>query len=69
MPATPAQTTSIAIPPDSAERVDLGGLGIVWKIDGDHTGERFSSSITRSPRAPSPPRSTCTRARTSTPTW
>jgi mannose-6-phosphate isomerase-like protein (cupin superfamily) len=45
-----AQTTSIAIAPDSAERVDLGGLGIVWKIDGVHTGERFS--VVHHPLAP-----------------
>ena len=44
------QTTSIAIAPDSAERVDLGGLGIVWKIDGVHTGERFS--VVHHPLAP-----------------
>ena len=43
-------TTSIAIPPDSAERVDLGGLGIVWKIEGQQTGEHFS--VVHHPLAP-----------------
>ncbi len=44
------ETTSITIPADSAERVDLGGLGIVWKIDGAATGERFS--VVHHPLAP-----------------
>ena len=35
-------TTSITIGADSAERVDLGGLGIVWKIDGAASADRFS---------------------------
>ena len=43
-------TTTIAIPPDSAERVDLGGLGIVWKIDGVHSEGRFA--VVHHPLAP-----------------
>jgi len=45
-----AQTKSIAIPPDSTERAEFGGLGIVWKIDGAHTGENFS--VVHHPLAP-----------------
>jgi quercetin dioxygenase-like cupin family protein len=43
-------TTRIAIPAESSERVDLGGLGIVWKIEGAETGERFS--VVHHPLAP-----------------
>ena len=43
-------TQSIAIPPDSAERAEFGGLGIVWKIDGAHTGGNFS--VVHHPLAP-----------------
>ena len=43
-------TTTIAIPPDSAERAEFGGLGIVWKIDGAHTGDNFS--VVHHPLAP-----------------
>ena len=43
-------TKSIAIAPDSSERAEFGGLGIVWKIDGAHTGERFS--VVHHPLAP-----------------
>ena len=31
-----------AIPKDSGDRVDLGGLGIVWKIEGAESDKRFS---------------------------
>jgi mannose-6-phosphate isomerase-like protein (cupin superfamily) len=37
-----AQLDRITIPRDGGERVDLGGLGIVWKIEGSESGERFS---------------------------
>jgi mannose-6-phosphate isomerase-like protein (cupin superfamily) len=50
MQATTTQDKSIAIAPDSAERAEFGGLGIVWKIDGIHTGERFS--VVHHPLAP-----------------
>ena len=45
-----AQTHSIAIAPDSPERAEFGGLGIVWKIDGAHTGDNFS--VVHHPLAP-----------------
>ena len=45
-----APSHSIAIAPDSPERAEFGGLGIVWKIDGAHTGERFS--VVHHPLAP-----------------
>src|SRR6478735_1238604 len=45
-----APTHSIAIAPDSPERAEFGGLGIVWKIDGAHTGENFS--VVHHPLAP-----------------
>ena len=44
------QATSITIAADSAERVDLGGLGVTWKIEGAATGERFS--VVHHPMAP-----------------
>jgi mannose-6-phosphate isomerase-like protein (cupin superfamily) len=44
------QTASISIPIDGRERVDLGGLGIVWKIEGAEAGERFS--VVHHPLAP-----------------
>ncbi|MDX6621048.1 MAG: hypothetical protein QOK36_3434 [Gaiellales bacterium] len=34
--------TSIAIPADSTDSVDLGGIGVAWKIPGAATGERFA---------------------------
>jgi mannose-6-phosphate isomerase-like protein (cupin superfamily) len=40
----------ITIPPGAGGRFDLGGFGIRWKIDGFHTGERFS--IVHHPLAP-----------------
>ncbi len=42
--------TSTAIAPDSDDRVDLGGIGVVWKIPGAATGERFS--VVHHPLAP-----------------
>jgi mannose-6-phosphate isomerase-like protein (cupin superfamily) len=44
------QLDRISIPTDSSERVDLGGLGIVWKIEGAEAGERFS--VVHHPLAP-----------------
>jgi mannose-6-phosphate isomerase-like protein (cupin superfamily) len=44
------QSTSISIPAEGRERVDLGGLGIVWKIEGAEAGERFS--VVHHPLAP-----------------
>ena len=32
----------VAVPADGSERVEIGGLGIVWKIEGAETDERFS---------------------------
>ncbi len=32
----------ISIPPEGRGRAELGGLGVVWKIDGDETGGRFA---------------------------
>jgi mannose-6-phosphate isomerase-like protein (cupin superfamily) len=43
-------TASIAIAPDNADRVDLGGIGVTWKIPGAATGERFS--VVHHPLAP-----------------
>ncbi|MER8388022.1 cupin domain-containing protein [Mesorhizobium sp. M1380] len=40
----------ITILPGAGDRFDLGGFGIHWKIDGFHTGERFS--IVHHPLAP-----------------
>lgn len=39
-----------AIPKDSGDRVDLGGLGIVWKIEGAESDKRFS--VVHHPLAP-----------------
>jgi mannose-6-phosphate isomerase-like protein (cupin superfamily) len=44
------QVDRTSIPADSTERVDLGGLGIVWKIEGAEAGERFS--VVHHPLAP-----------------
>lgn len=44
----PAAPTAIL--PDDGDAVDLGGLGIHWKIDGADTGERFS--VVHHPIAP-----------------
>ncbi|MER8484011.1 cupin domain-containing protein [Mesorhizobium sp. M1322] len=40
----------ITVLPGACDRFDLGGFGIHWKIDGFHTGERFS--IVHHPLAP-----------------
>ena len=44
------QIGRITIPSDSEERVDLGGLGIVWKIEGAEAEGRFS--VVHHPLAP-----------------
>jgi mannose-6-phosphate isomerase-like protein (cupin superfamily) len=44
------QPSSISIPSEGRERVDLGGLGIVWKIEGAEAGDRFS--VVHHPLAP-----------------
>ena len=36
------QVARVTIPVDGSEHVDIGGLGIVWKIEGAEAGERFS---------------------------
>ncbi len=41
---------TVTIPADSPERVDLSGLGIVWKIDGADADGRFS--VVHHPLAP-----------------
>lgn len=41
---------TVTIPADSSERVDLGGLGIVWKIEGADADGRFS--VVHHPLAP-----------------
>ena len=46
----PDQLTTITIGMDEGERVDLGGLGIVWKIEGAEAGGRFS--VVHHPLAP-----------------
>jgi mannose-6-phosphate isomerase-like protein (cupin superfamily) len=45
-----AQLDPVTIPIDGGERVDLGGLGIVWKIEGAESSERFS--VVHHPLAP-----------------
>ena len=45
-----APTHSIAIAPDSPERAEFGGLGIVWKIEGAQADDRFS--VVHHPLAP-----------------
>ena len=37
-----AQLDRVTIPAEGSEQVQLGGLGIVWKIEGAEAGERFS---------------------------
>jgi mannose-6-phosphate isomerase-like protein (cupin superfamily) len=44
------QLGRVAIGSDEGERVDLGGLGIVWKIEGAETDSRFS--VVHHPLAP-----------------
>ena len=36
------QLGRVTIPPEGSEHVEIGGLGIVWKIEGAETDERFS---------------------------
>ncbi len=48
--ASATSAGAVTIPAGSGERFDLGGLGIHWKIDGEHTGERFS--VVHHPLAP-----------------
>jgi mannose-6-phosphate isomerase-like protein (cupin superfamily) len=43
-------TRPIAILSDQGDSFDFGGLGVRWKIDGAHTGERFS--VVHHPIAP-----------------
>jgi mannose-6-phosphate isomerase-like protein (cupin superfamily) len=45
-----AQLDRVTIPPDGSEHVEIGGLGIVWKIEGTEAGERFS--VVHHPLAP-----------------
>jgi mannose-6-phosphate isomerase-like protein (cupin superfamily) len=45
-----AQVDRITVPADGSERVDIGGLGIVWKIEGAEAGGRFS--VVHHPLAP-----------------
>jgi mannose-6-phosphate isomerase-like protein (cupin superfamily) len=45
-----AQLETVTIPAGGRESVDLGGLGIVWKIEGAEAGERFS--VVHHPLAP-----------------
>ena len=44
------QLDRVTIPADGSEQVEIGGLGIVWKIEGAETGERFS--VVHHPLAP-----------------
>ncbi|WP_348177959.1 cupin domain-containing protein [Gaiella sp.] len=45
-----AQLERVMIPADGSEHVELGGLGIVWKIEGAEADERFS--VVHHPLAP-----------------
>ena len=44
------RTNRIAVAADNADRVDLDGLGITWKIEGDEADGRFS--VVHHPLAP-----------------
>jgi mannose-6-phosphate isomerase-like protein (cupin superfamily) len=44
------QVDRVTIPAEGSEHVELGGLGIVWKIEGAEAGERFS--VVHHPLAP-----------------
>ncbi len=44
------QLGSVTIPAEGRERVDIGGLGIVWKIEGGEAEGRFS--VVHHPLAP-----------------
>jgi mannose-6-phosphate isomerase-like protein (cupin superfamily) len=48
--AVTAQLDTITIPLGEGDQVDLGGFGIVWKIEGSETEERFS--VVHHPLAP-----------------
>jgi hypothetical protein len=64
-------TTALGTAPIEAgegDRVDLAGLGIVWKLEGAESDGRFSVVHHPLARARSPRRCTAIRARTSTPT-
>ncbi len=45
-----AQLGRVTIAADGSEHVEIGGLGIVWKIEGAEAGERFS--VVHHPLAP-----------------
>ncbi len=45
-----AQLDRVTIPADGSESVELGGLGIVWKIEGAEADGRFS--VVHHPLAP-----------------
>ena len=43
MPRSPTTTIErVSIPPTDGDRVDFGGLGVVWKIESDESAGRFS---------------------------
>ena len=44
------QLDSVTIPADGGARVEIGGLGIVWKIEGAESSKRFS--VVHHPLAP-----------------
>ena len=44
------RTGEISIAPDNPDRCDLGGIGVVWKIEGERSGDRFS--VVHHPLAP-----------------
>ena len=44
---------SVTIPPGGGSSVEIGGLGIVWKIDGAQADDRFS--VVHHPLAPRSP--------------
>jgi hypothetical protein len=48
--SAPPRSLAVTIPPAAGERFDLGGFGIHWKIDGHHSGKRFS--VVHHPLAP-----------------
>ncbi len=42
--------SALFIPPDHGHSVDMGGLGVIFKLSGSHTGEAFA--IVEHPMAP-----------------
>jgi mannose-6-phosphate isomerase-like protein (cupin superfamily) len=44
------QASTVTIPPDGGASVEIGGLGIVWKIEGAEADNRFS--VVHHPLAP-----------------